>query len=154
MNSAKLHAWLQVIGVFGVVAALVFVGLQVRQSQEIALAAQQHARSESIQDYFLTAFEAGFDFSVIAKPIKDLDKAEFNARWALANWLWTTLEDHHFQYQQGFLSDESWQATQKVIPIAWSSEVATRVFKTRRVWLRPSFVRFVEQTVQKPGEPN
>ena len=36
MDSAKLNDWMQIIGIFAVVASLVFVGLQVRQDQAIA----------------------------------------------------------------------------------------------------------------------
>ena len=38
MDSQKLHDWLQIIGIAAVVASLVFVGLQLKQSDEIALA--------------------------------------------------------------------------------------------------------------------
>ncbi len=36
MDSKKLNDWLQIIGLFGVIASLVFVGIQVRQTQVIA----------------------------------------------------------------------------------------------------------------------
>lgn len=36
MKSKKLNDWLQVIGLFGVIASLIFVGIQVRQTQVIA----------------------------------------------------------------------------------------------------------------------
>jgi len=35
LDSAKLNDWLQVIGIFALVASLVFVGLQMKQTQEI-----------------------------------------------------------------------------------------------------------------------
>jgi hypothetical protein len=35
MDSAKPNDWLQVIGIFALVASLVFVGLQMKQKQEI-----------------------------------------------------------------------------------------------------------------------
>ena len=37
MNSEKLRDWLQLVGMAAVVASLVFVGLQIKQSDEIAL---------------------------------------------------------------------------------------------------------------------
>ena len=37
MDSAKLNDWMQVIGIFAVVLSLIFVGLQMRQEQEIAI---------------------------------------------------------------------------------------------------------------------
>lgn len=38
MESEKMHDWLQIIGIAAVVASLVFVGLQLKQSDETALA--------------------------------------------------------------------------------------------------------------------
>lgn len=38
MDSQKLHDWLQIIGITAVVASLIFVGLQIKQSDDIALA--------------------------------------------------------------------------------------------------------------------
>ena len=38
MDSQRLHDWLQAIGIAAVVASLIFVGLQIKQSDEIALA--------------------------------------------------------------------------------------------------------------------
>ena len=38
MNSAKLNDWMQVAGIFALVASLIFVGLQMRQDQDIAVA--------------------------------------------------------------------------------------------------------------------
>ena len=38
MNSEKLHDWLQLVGMAAIVVSLVFVGLQLRQSQHDALA--------------------------------------------------------------------------------------------------------------------
>jgi hypothetical protein len=37
MDSAKLKDWMQVVGIFAVVASLLFVGLQMKQTHEIAL---------------------------------------------------------------------------------------------------------------------
>ena len=37
MKSEKLHDWLQLVGMTAIVVSLVFVGLQLRQSEEDAL---------------------------------------------------------------------------------------------------------------------
>jgi hypothetical protein len=37
MDSAKLNDWVQALGIFALVASLIFVGLQIRQDQEIAI---------------------------------------------------------------------------------------------------------------------
>jgi hypothetical protein len=36
-DMSKINDWLQVVGMFGVIASLIFVGLQMKQAHEIAL---------------------------------------------------------------------------------------------------------------------
>ena len=52
MDSAKLNDWLQVIGIFAVVASLIFVGLQMRQTQEIAIENQYQERFSASMEFF------------------------------------------------------------------------------------------------------
>jgi len=54
VDSAKLNDWMQVIGIFAVVLSLIFVGLQMRQEQEIA-----------IVDTYGSVAEAQMDLSVL-----------------------------------------------------------------------------------------
>lgn len=48
MAMAELDDWLQIVGIFAVVASLVFVGLQLKQTQEIAIAGQYQQRIDSL----------------------------------------------------------------------------------------------------------
>jgi hypothetical protein len=51
VDVAKINDWLQVVGIFGVIASLVFVGLQMKQTQDIALAGTYNARaSQTIEN--------------------------------------------------------------------------------------------------------
>ena len=49
---SKLNSFLQTIGALGIIASLVFVGLELRQTQKIALNAQNQARSETVIEHF------------------------------------------------------------------------------------------------------
>ena len=40
MNTAKVRDWLEIIGLISIAASLIFIGLQMKQTQEIALASQ------------------------------------------------------------------------------------------------------------------
>ena len=46
MKKVNLDTWIQLLGMLGVLGGLVFVGLEMRQSQQLALAAQQTARMQ------------------------------------------------------------------------------------------------------------
>ncbi len=50
MDSAKINDWMQVIGIFAVVASLVFVGMQMRQDQEIAITETRSSVTQIIGD--------------------------------------------------------------------------------------------------------
>ena len=44
----RFDVWVQLIGMLGVLGGLIFVGLEMKQSQQIALAAQQQARTAAL----------------------------------------------------------------------------------------------------------
>jgi hypothetical protein len=67
MESAKLNDWMQVVGIFAVVASLVFVGMEMRQSQKIALSAAYQARSDSSMNFRMAPFESETLQSAMAK---------------------------------------------------------------------------------------
>ena len=57
MDSKKLNDWLQVVGVFGVILSLIFVGLEIQQSREIAIAdihQQKAAMAIQVQQGFVS----------------------------------------------------------------------------------------------------
>ena len=100
------------IGIIAVVASLVFVGLELRQSQQIALAAQQQARAaafmaaispftESSIDYQLVVFEENFNY--------ELSKEEIAFRNNLHS-SWHLYENDYYQYRQGLMDESTWSA--------------------------------------------
>lgn len=50
MDSAKLNDWMQVVGILAVVGSLIFVGLQMRQDRNIAMAEALSSRSAAISE--------------------------------------------------------------------------------------------------------
>ena len=51
----SFDTWIQLLGMLGVLGGLVFVGLEMQQSQTIALGAQQQGRA-AIENDFITPF--------------------------------------------------------------------------------------------------
>ncbi len=127
MDSAKLNDWMQVIGIFALVASLIFVGLQMKQAHEIALADQYQSRSQTTIDFMLVRMESD----------------DVNPRFA-SQVRWTMMDNNHFQYQQGFLTSEAWQAYANFIRNLYARCEDRLVFEDRKPFLRGSFVEFVE----------
>ena len=63
MKKVSLDTWIQLLGMVGLLGGLIFVGLEMKQSQIIALAAQQQSRTENfinILNAFSESGEASF----------------------------------------------------------------------------------------------
>ena len=61
MKKVSIDVWIQLIGMLGVLGGLVFVGLEMRQSQMIAIGAQQQARAELRAQILIAPFEGNID---------------------------------------------------------------------------------------------
>ena len=123
MDSAKLNDWIQIIGIFALVASLIFVGLQIRQEHDIARVQIYQARTSAAVEAFITAASSPAAMSASVKsifgdpnqeividgwagPISAQDMVlgtfQVNAFMALA-------DNSHYQYQEGFLPLEHWE---------------------------------------------
>ena len=144
MDSAKLNDWMQVGGIFALVASLVFVGLQMKQSQEIALANQYQARAEAAQNMFLTMQESGISMSSMGKPLSEKTPEEVAAAFNISVWAWTQYDNHFYQYNAGFLDDESWEGLSRRIRDLYSNCDVRIIWESGRQYYRSSFVGYVE----------
>ena len=127
MDSAKLNEWIQVIGIFALVASLIFVGLQMQQTHKIALADQYQSRAQTTIDYMIVRMES--DYGNPRRPTQ--------IRWLM-------MDNNHFQYQQGFLTNETWQGYANFIRDLYARCQDRLVFEDRKPLRRASFVEFVE----------
>ena len=96
------------LGVVGVIGSLIFVGLELRQSQIIALASQQQARTSTLVDIIGT-------FSYPDKPANwedmvtnKLSEEQFNLGANAAYQLWMLYENDHLQHELGLIDEGVW----------------------------------------------
>ena len=112
MDSTKLNHWLQIIGIFGVIASLIFVGLQLKQSHEIAVSAAYQARADAANDINLTALNTPEFTSAFAKVMaRDYESITPEELVAYETYLGANIlmyENQHQQYLMGFLPEEHW----------------------------------------------
>ena len=114
MNTAKFRDWLEVIAIFGVIASLIFVGLEMRQSQNIALSAAYQARADSSMIIRMAAVESEAIQAARGKfsqgqGFEDLTPEEQSAIYSLMAGNMIYLENMHYQYVNGFITEEHWQ---------------------------------------------
>ncbi len=127
MDLAKLNDWLQIVGIFAVVASLVFVGLQLKQAQDIAIAAQYQARHDAASENIRAYMQSETALRAEGKRFAEFAKIDPNFSAELRSWVLEqppdelaymilqtrldlmTVDNLYFQYQSGFLSEEAWQ---------------------------------------------
>lgn len=127
MSPTKLKDWIEVVGIFALIASLVFVGMQMKQTQEIAIAEQYQARAIFGADH-LSAFAE--NETLLGTMVKDIEIAYesselgdsfvkdyemFGAEYVtleiiMASKGLVTMDNYYFQYQQGFMEEEAWAA--------------------------------------------
>ena len=113
MNSAKLNDWMQVVGIFALVASLVFVGFQIRQAQEIAESDAYQARAATSIDFNAMRGSSPEYISAMAKiyagQFEELSGEEKVALEYFFAGEMTMFENLHFQYVRGYLRREHWE---------------------------------------------
>jgi hypothetical protein len=113
MATSKLREWLEIIGLFSVVASLVFVGLQMKQSHEIALSQASQARTAMSVEQLVSTAENPLFVSAMTKGRRGEEKSPeeqaATSQYAIA--ILFTYEDQFIQYSNGFLSEERWNSS-------------------------------------------
>lgn len=113
MNPEKINDWLQIVGLAGVIGSLIFVGLQLKQSQAIALSDTYQSRTTHTVEANMGSMNSPEFLSGVSKlyarKSEELTMPEAVAlEWYIGTVL-TMIENNHMQYQAGFLPEEHWQ---------------------------------------------
>ncbi len=127
MNQEQIKNLVEIVGISAIVASLIFVGLELRQSQQIAIASQYQERSSTgieynykvlESEYFLTRRADGIErrmetvIALASEPDKNWLESHVPMEWAKAE-TWANIElyifdNYHFQYESGFMTEEAW----------------------------------------------
>ena len=112
MKKVSIDVWIQLLGMIGIIISLVFVALQMRQSQQIAVAGLQQARANMYVDRYLTFIEAGLDYYNVnvGSAFADLSTEQQSARRTNLWVTWTIYENDYYQYEAGLMTEANWEA--------------------------------------------
>lgn len=113
MKKVSLDVWVQLIGLLSVVAGLAFVGFEMRQSQQIALASQQQERAALVTEIIGTFSEIDPPISMVDYLNEDVDISNQDRRAILETFIyrmWMVYENDYLQYELGLMSEDIWQA--------------------------------------------
>ena len=125
----SFDTWIQLLGMIGVLGGLMFVGLEMRQSQMIAVAGQAQARNQAQLDFQLGVLTSENNFSrdiFDTGGINDLNPANLAQEEAQAlrhvlNWRAVSLQNAFQQYQMGLLPEDVWEQVKSRTQQHWES---------------------------------
>jgi len=145
LKSLKLKDLAEAIGLFALVASLIFVGLQLQQSQEIAIANQYRARVDNALEFKSTLLQSEIYWDVRRKLERGeaIDAVERRAQsYYVASYsdMWENLD---YQYAHGFLPEEHWSATLREIEFAIQRSGFAEYWTNNQTTFRKSFVEAI-----------
>jgi len=158
----------ELIGIAAIVASLLFVGLQMKQSQDIAIAAQYQERANTAIEYYSgfmsepaisdrgkRMIEDGF-FDTFPTAVRESISSETPVATALAylrfRMAMTMQDNNYFQYESGFMSEGAWQSQRNRFQKLFSNELFAATYLNEKSEYRPSFQQLCDQLLAEVAE--
>ena len=144
MKKVSLDTWIQLLGMVGLLGGLIFVGLELRQTQRIALAEMEQRRSEQTTNRALAFLEGEVETwaKVQGVPLSELSPKERMVREMHWSWAAQMQQNTLFQYQEGFISESQWDVIAERILVSWNN-CQNREFYNFR-FLETAFTDYLE----------
>ncbi len=146
MDSAKLHDWLQIIGVFGVIAGIVFLAYELRQNHDMMKAQTRQALAQSAVNLLWREVENGELANIIIRGNagEELSEVEF-FRYRKANVAFFAYwENVHYQYKAGLIDDSEYEPQKRVWRLRTAKPGIHKVWCLHRNTISPRVVAEVE----------
>ena len=146
---SKLNSFLQTIGAIGIIASLVFVGLELRQTQKIALNAQNQARSDTVIGHFKFLHENDLPLTTwMSEGTKEKDRDIVGTSKHI---MWTLYNNDYSQYKSNLMEKDLFEA-KRDNPINTlingnnylDCTISKEVWNTRKNNFQPDFVELIE----------
>ncbi len=156
MPSRKWRDIAELIGIGAIVASLILVGLQLQQSQEIAVGAQYQERAHAqIENYLsqiqsdqalidrgqrlINAASSGSYPIVIKNLIETKGPESVAVTYLLYRSKMAMMDNCHFQYESGFMTEDTWLAMRHRLQNLLSDDVFAAMYRSESWHFRSSF---------------
>jgi hypothetical protein len=147
----RLNQWLTLIANLGVVAGIVFLGIEIQQTGDAINAQTYQSRAEGSRQQMMALAESQFLAPLLSKVAEqggflavageDLTEEEIQRLRSYGHAVRIALDNQHYQYERGFLDEDYYQSTlisaiQQYAPL-WTA--------VGGMPLRPSFEEVVQR---------
>ena len=146
MDKANTSFGVQLLGVLGVIGSLIFVGLELQQTQRVAIAGQQQARSALVVDILSNLTVTGIDFQSVyfeSKLEYELSRNEVALR-NMIHTVWGLYENDFYQHAQGLMDGSTWSARKRGIEKLYTMCQGWKAYQYRKFAFSKEFRNVVE----------
>lgn len=151
MASRKFKETAELVGIASLVASLIFVGLELRQSHQVALAEVYQARSGlaiEVQSTYLASerLQDAVIKMLAGDALTPAERLLVTRSWN--PWL-TYFENNHYQYETGMLSEEQWISTRNTMRTWARMPLFREWWATQRQDWRKSFALEMDAVIKE-----
>ena len=144
MKKVSLDTWIQLLGMVGLLGGLIFVGLEMKQSQQKALAAQQ---TNMLLDQVNSFSEPELNYHNMLLMHSGQMPPNPEYEWMAVNTahgFWWIAENDFVQYSLGLMDKNIWQAKLNAMEFVYNSCLSRHVFDFRKDLLDARLVSLIE----------
>lgn len=150
MSFEQIGIVIQLVGTLGVVASLVFVGVQIRQNTKATRVQVQ----ENMTAGYISTSQAVIDnaevftrgIAATRESFAKFSSAEKLIYFGLIFAMFKHFENIHSQHERGFIDTESWTAWSEHVLMYFNQPGVKVWWELRRGSFRPSFRNFLESS--------
>ena len=157
--TVSFDSWIQLFGMLGLLGGLVFVGLEMQQSQRIAIAGQVQARNDSLMTYIMAPLEGNtvalqfFDLSQVSEGNDVIDFSNEEERLVydqIIRFRVVSLQNAWQQYNLGMIPEDTFEYTSDLIMRMYNNCYLRNLIQGRA---SQGFLSYLEanKTVECPG---
>jgi hypothetical protein len=159
MKLDGLNRWLTLVANFGVVAGLIFLGVEIRQNTTALQAAAIQESTNVARQQILTLATNGELTRLTLASYDDLDPTDQRRLFWLDRSFWLGMQGQYRQWQLGVLPEQEWSVWNRIIcanyaPLRDASLASggDRLWAGNRATLLREFTDFVERDCTGPEE--
>jgi hypothetical protein len=156
----------EIVGFISIVGGLIFVGLQLRQSQEIAIASQYQERASTAVDYYssqmqndralvskaeeiMAAIRSGTASPALQTLVENRSPESIGMWFYQHRVFFVMLDNFHYQYRSGFMAEESWDAFRRQLRAELADATTAAYYRDYGTNSRESFEALCEQMLKE-----
>ena len=147
MKKVKVSLAVEIIGAIGVIASLIYLGIQIKQNTKVA-------RAEITKDLYLASREAILDIATndhlnsIWSDLRNFENDNAARQWSFYQSFFRLYELQHVLDEQELLEDNIAHSYSLVIQMFAKTEPFAEYWKTSQNTFNPNFVEYVNEQIE------